>query len=225
MLKPKKQLTEHKKIKQDKLVTFYFQALDLLEKYKTQILWGVLIVAAVIIYGAYSQTQSAAEEQLASVELARGKAAYESGDYTAAIAAFGPLTTKYKGTQGAAVGTLFLAKSFLASKNYPEAQRYFQAYLNDYGKDPILTVAAYTGLAATHDEQGDFGKAAELYEKAARSEKNSFKTPELLLAAGRCYHMAERDAEARRVLDQLIENHAESQFVSDAKMLLAELKG
>ncbi len=222
MLKAKKKITR-KEIKQDKFVTYYFKALELYRTRQKEITYGLLAVVVLIAFGFYYVSSKRAAEQKAAVELARAKAAYADENYDVAIDVLTQLTNNFSSTKSAAVGTIYLARAFLAKKDYDQAEAYFQKYLDDYGDDPILSLAAYEGIAVTYDERGDYARAAELYEKAAQKFPDSFKAPELLLAAGRCYKAADKKEDARRVLKKVVEKYADSQSVNDAKMYLAEL--
>lgn len=223
MLKPKKKLGTHKEIKQDKLVTYYFQALDFLEKHKKPFIYGIIAIVAIVAISAYSRTVSSNKEQEASVELAKGKSAYESARYQDATQILGPLTSKYSGTQSAGFGTVLLAKSFLALEKYDEAEQYFKIYLNDYSDDEILKIASQTGIASCYDQKGEYDKAGRAYEDAANSNTGWFKAPELLLSAARCFNLANDKTNAKRALDLLMQKYPDSQSASNAKQLLAEL--
>jgi len=222
MLKPKKKLGTHKEIKQDKLVTYFFQAQDIFEKHKKPIIYGLLVIIAIIALRFYSRSVSFNKEQEASVELAKGKTAYEGARYQEATQILGPLTSKYSGTESAGFGTILLAKSFLALEKFDEAEQYFRAYLEDYDDD-MLSLTAQTGLASCYDQKGEYDKAAKAYEEAANVDIKSFQAPELLLAAARCFHLANDGANAKRALQLLIEKYPQSQSISSAKQKLAEL--
>ena len=222
MLQPKRKLGTHKEIKQDKLVTTFFQVQDWFEKYKKPVLYGVIAIIAIIAISSYSQSVSRNKEQEASVELAKGKTAYENARYQEATQILGPLISQYSGSQSAGFGTILLAKSFLALERYDEALQYFQAYLDDYD-DKLLTIAAHTGKASCYDQKGEYEQAAAAYEQAARADADSFKAPALLLSAARCFHLANDPGNARRVLHFLIDAYPDSQSLSSAKRMLAEL--
>ncbi len=223
MLKAKRKIKK-KEIKQDKFVTYYFKTLDFYNQYKKEVHYGLIGLVAVFILGFYLVNSKKEAEQKAAVELARAKAAFVNENYDVAIDILTALTENFSSTRSAGVGTILLAKAHFAKKDYEQAEIYFRKYLDDYDDDPILALAAAEGIAATYDERGDYAKAAELYEKAANRFKDSFKAPELLLAAGRCYKLAGNTQDARRVFEELVKNYEKSQVVNDAKMYLAELR-
>ncbi|MEK7729176.1 MAG: tetratricopeptide repeat protein, partial [candidate division KSB1 bacterium] len=120
--------------------------------------------------------------------------------------------------------TVYLANAFMFKKDYPVAERYYRTYLDDYDDDPILSAAAAAGIAATFDERGDFAKAAELYEQAAKKFSDSYRAPQLLMDAARCYRFAQKSEAALKALTELVEKYPKSKFVEEAKLLQAELK-
>lgn len=223
MLKPQKRLTK-RELKQDKFVIAWFKATDYLSHHVTEILIGLGALAAVIAVVVWYNYDTQQKEQQASVLLAHGKSAYESQLYSAAIDSLVKLVNNYEGTPSAATGTIYLANAFMQKKEYEFAEKYYKAYLEDYDSDPILSAAAAAGVAATHDERGNYAEAAKLYEKTANSYKDSYRAPELLMHAARCYQLANQAESARRALAQLLEKYPKSKFAEDAKMLQAELR-
>ncbi len=226
MLKPQKRFTrvEKKQMKEDKLVTFWFKAIEWIDQYQQYVLGGlaaiIILIAGVFFYKNYKSGQ----EQHAAVQFANAKQLYDSQNYNAAVDTLVRLTNDYSGTASACVGTVYLANAFMFKKDYPVAERYYRTYLDDYDDDPILSAAAAAGIAATFDERGDFAKAAELYEQAAKKFSDSYRAPQLLMDAARCYRFAQKSEAALKALTELVEKYPKSKFVEEAKLLQAELK-
>jgi len=223
MLKPKKEIHSKKKIKEDKFVTFYFQATEFLNQYKNYFLYGLIGIVAVTMLVAYVKNGNLQKEQDAAVELARGKSAFESSDFDNAISILGPLTSKFAGSDAAGIGCIFLGKSFIELSKLDDAEIYFRKYLDEYDDDVLLRLAAQSGLASCFDERGDYAQAAAAYEKAAAGEGAEFNAGSLLLAAARCYRLADDKGAAVRILQKITQDYSESAAVVDAKMQLAEL--
>lgn len=226
MLKPQKRLSrvEKQQMKEDKLVTFWFKAIEWIEQYQQYVLGGVAAVVVIIAGVFFYKNYKAGQEQQAAVQFANAKRLYDSQNYNAAVDTLVRLTNDYSGTQNAGVGTIYLANAFMFKKDYPVAERYFRTYLDDYDDDPILSAAASAGIAATFDERGDFAKAAELYEQAAKKFSESYRAPQFLMDAARCYRLAQKDDNALKALTQLVEKYPKSKFVEEAKLMQAELK-
>ena len=226
MLKPQKRLTRREKtqMKEDKLVTAWFKTMEYVEQNSKNFLFGLAAVVVLAGGGYYYKWNLQQQEQQASVLFAVGKQAFDSQNFDAAIDSLGKLTNKYGGTTSAGVGTVYLANAFMQKKDYATAERYYRSYLGDYDDDDILSVAASAGVAATFDERGEHGKAAEMYEQAAKEYDKSYRAPELLLDAARCYRAAQNLDAARRVLGTLLEKYPDSRFAEDAKWMQAELQ-
>lgn len=226
MLKPQKKLRrlDKKQMKEDKLVTFWFNAMEWIEQYQQYILGGVAAIVLIIVGAYFYKNHKAGQEQRASVMFANAKRLYDSQNYDAAVDSLVRMTNEYDGTPSASVGTIYLANAFMFKKDYAVAERYYRQYLDDYGDDPILSAAAAAGVAASYDERGDFAKAAELYEKTAKDFPESYRAPQLLMDAARCYRFAEKHEAALKTLAQLLEKYPKSRFVEEAKLLQAELK-
>lgn len=226
MLKPQKRLTrtEKKHMKEDKLVTFWFKALEWFGQNQTYVLGGLAALIVIVAGTLFFQNYKAGQENRAAVQFANAKRLYDGQNYNAAVDTLVRLTNDFSGTPSAGVGTVYLANAFMFKKDYPVAERYYRDYLEDYGDDPILSAAASAGIAATFDERGEYAKAAELYEQAAQKFSDSYRAPQFLMDAARCYRLAEKSEAALKALALLVEKYPKSKFVEEAKLMQAELK-
>ncbi len=222
MLTPKKKLTRHH-MKEDKLVTVYFKINDYINQHSREILFVVLGVVAVLGGAFYLSRMRSQGENQASVELAKGKMEFTRRAYPAAISILEKLLKEYEGTKSAGVGAIYLAHAYLQQQDYPNAQKAFEVYLNDYGDDELLAATAAAGIAATYDERKEYAKAAELYEKAANKYADAVYAPAWLMDAARCYKSANNKPAAQKVLKKLIEKYPKTAVLDDAKSYLAEL--
>jgi TolA-binding protein len=221
MLTPKKKLTR-REMKEDKLVTAWFKLYNYLEQHTREVLYamaGIVIVIAAIFFYQRSKVEA---EQDASVELARAKSEYTKQNYAAAIDILKNLVSNYSGTQSAGVATIYLANAYLHTQDYASAENYYRRYLDDEDNDPILSVTAAAGLAATHEERGNYAQAAKLYEEFARQYDDSYRAPQLLMSAGRCFRLAGQPEGVRRALQKLIDKYPKSGLVEEAKLMMAE---
>jgi TolA-binding protein len=180
---------------------------------------GVAVIIGVIIFFNYLKGQ---DEQNASEKLAQARVEYNKQSYTAAIPILEKLVSDYGGTKSAGLATIYLANAYMQAKDYANAEKYYQKYLDDVDNDPILSVSAAFGLAASHEERGDFAKAAKLYEEAAQQYDDSYRAPQLLMNAARCFKQAGQAEGARRTLQRLLDKYPKSGLVEEAKQLMAE---
>jgi TolA-binding protein len=61
-----------------------------------------------------------------------------------------------------------------------------------------------------------------LYEEAAQKYEDSYRVPQLLMSAARCYKQAGQAEGVRRTLQSLIDQYPKSALVEEAKQLMAE---
>jgi TolA-binding protein len=222
MLTPKKKLTRHQ-MKEDKLVTVYFKIYDSIHQHSREILLAVLGVIAVLGGTFYLSRMRSEGENQAAVELAKGKMEFARRAYPASISILEKLLKEYDGTKGAGIGAIYLAHAYLQQQDYPNAQKTFEVYLNDYGDDELLAATASAGIAATYDERKEYAKAAELYEKTANKYDDVVHAPAWLMDAARCYKNAGNKPAAQQALQKLIEKYPKTAVIDDAKGCLAEL--
>lgn len=221
MLTPKKKLTR-REMKQDKLVTTWFKVNDYLSQHLREVLMvigGVVVIAGVIILFNYLKGK---DEQEASEKFAQARTEYNQQNYTAAIPLLEKLLNDYGSSKSAGLATIYLANAYMQAKDYANAEKYYQKYLDDVDSDPILSVSAAFGLAASYEDRGDFAKAAKLYEETAQKYDDSYRAPQFLMSAARCYKQAGQAEGVRRTLQRLIDKYPKSALVEEAKLLMAE---
>lgn len=221
MLTPKKKLTR-REMKEDKLVTTWFKITDYLTQHVREVamaVGGIILVIGLFFLFNWMKTR---DEQNAAVQFAQARIEYNAQNYTAAIPLLEKLVNDHGGTQSAGLGMVYLANAYMLTKDYVNAEKYYKRYLDDVDDDPILSMSAAYGLAATHEERGDYAKAAALYEKAARKYDESYRAPQFLMSAARCFKQAGQAESARRVLQALLDKYPKSAQADEAKLLMAE---
>ncbi|RMF65549.1 MAG: tetratricopeptide repeat protein [Calditrichaeota bacterium] len=218
---PRKRLTK-RQIKQDKFVTYYFKAQDYIVRNTRTILSGaaaiVVLLVAIFIYS----SKQAEKEKEAVVQLTKARIEYFAGKYDAAIPLLNNVVESYGGTRSAKEGLFYLANAYFFTQKYDEARQAFEKFL-DESDDDILNASAMAGIAACLEETGKYLEAAKAYEQAARKYSEGFQAPQNLLNAARCYvHVGEKES-ARQLLNEIVEDYADSNAKTDAEVLLAEL--
>lgn len=224
MLKARKRITK-RQIKEDKFVTSYFKAVDFIKQHANKFAIGIASFCAIIVLlMLFAQSKRSAELN-ASEQLARAQAELSRGQLQQAIDILLSMSDNYSGTKSASKGVYLLAYTYFQKGEYENASSYFEKYRDDYGDDPILTSAAYSGIGACYEQQGKFLEAAQSYEKGAKKLADHFNAAQQLMDAGRCYTLANRLAEARKCYETVIEKYPNVSFKSDAELYLAKIKG
>lgn len=222
MLKPRTRITK-KKLKEDKLVTAYFKAVDYYQLYQKYILGGVGALVILIVMIIFISQARKSDELKASSKLAAARAELARMNFPAGIDSLQKIIAQYDGTKNAGDATFYLANTYFLQKQVDLAQKYFEEYVNSYGGESNTTYSAMAGVAACLEEKQEFKAAAEMYEKAAAKYDDVFNAPEGLLSAGRCYKAAGLKEKAKKVYQQVLEKYPNSGVKNDAELNLAEL--
>lgn len=221
MLKPHKRITK-RQLKEDKFVTYYFKAIDFVEKYSRHIVIGlgaVVLVSAALFYHTKKQAEKDAS---AVVELSKAHQEYASSNYESATVILKNLIENYGGTKSAELAKFYLANNYFELKSHSEAEKYYRDFADD-NDDDVLTASALAGVAACLEEQGKFAEAADMYKKIADEYPDGVFAAENLFHSARCYLLAGNQQAARDTLSKLREKYPDSTLENDAQVLLAEL--
>ncbi len=221
MLKAQKKLTR-RQIKEDKFVTYYFKTQEYVRENGQTILYGIGIVAAILIASLIFSSKSAEKEQSAVVQLTQAKLEYFNNNYAAAIPILNNLISSYGGTASGHEARYYLGNSHFNNGDHAEAEKYFKEYLED-GGDEVLQASATAGIAASLEEQKNYAAAAEFYSEAARKYSEVFLAAETLYNSARCHVLAGNTEQARSVLSLLLEKYPDSSIKNEAEIFLAEL--
>lgn len=179
-----------KELKEDKLVTYYYKALELFELYKKQIYIAtgifVLVVIAVVIF---LQMKKSANDE-ASAKFLPIATTYDSGNYIVAIEGDQATNTmglksfveKYGSTESGQTAKVYLGNSYLFMGNFDDALKAFDGYS---GSNEVLKAAAYAGAGSALEGKGNKEEALKNYVKAYDVSKSNVLNPVYMLAAGR----------------------------------------
>lgn len=223
MLTPKKRFSK-KDLKEDKLVTYYFQVQDWFEA-NAKLVYGVLAVIIVLV-GAYIYYDNSLEkaEQLASVDLSKAMRVYEASDYSNAITLFSNLVEEYGSTTSGKLGKFYLANSFYKIGDYTNAKEYFKKSVSGLKSDDHLAAAAAAGVAACMEQEENFAEAAKTFENVAKKYSKTPLASHYVFKAARCYTLAENKDKAASLYDQIISDYSDDeQIVQDAELFKSML--
>ncbi|MBN1155297.1 tetratricopeptide repeat protein [candidate division KSB1 bacterium] len=223
MLKPTKRLTK-KQIKEDKLVTTYFKVMDYIEQNQKIVIIGtvsIIVVALAIILFMRSKRNA---ELSASLELTKARVEIQQNNLESATDILTSLVDNYKGTENAGRGVFYLGNINYSQGDLEAAMKYYKDYIDDYKDNDILASSAYAGLAACYEQKGEYLEAAKIYEKAAREFPKNFQAPEQLMAAARCYRLANVKNKAHEIYQKVIDDYPNSNFKKDAEVYVSMLQ-
>jgi tetratricopeptide (TPR) repeat protein len=226
MLRPQKSISK-KEIKEDKLVTSYFEVRKWMDENKRMV-WYIVAAPLVIVAIVFLWSQKKTEwDASASAMMAKVTPYYDDGRYELAIdgnpqegvQGLQAVVDEYGGTHNGQFAKLYLANSYFALKNYDKALEYY----DDVNiKDRMIIAAALAGEAACYEAKGEFFKAASYYEKAASKNMDQIQGPENLQKAAVNYAAAGNKEKAVEIMRAIKKEFPASTYARNADMYIAE---
>ncbi|MBM4161766.1 MAG: tetratricopeptide repeat protein [Ignavibacteria bacterium] len=226
MLKPKKKITK-KEIKEDKLVTTYFEATTWYQNNK-KIVNGVITGIIVVAIAAFAYANNIRSDNLnATTELGKVLRYYDEGKYDMAI--YGNLQENIRGlqaivddygsTKAGELARFYLANAYYQQRDYDNAMKY---YLDVSVNDELITTSAIAGAGACYEAKGDYANAAATFEKAAMKYGKVVTIPENLFRAAQNYAAAGSKEKAVELYKKLKKEHPTSTYAREVDRWIAE---
>jgi tetratricopeptide (TPR) repeat protein len=226
MLKPQKKISR-REIKEDKLVTVYFEARGWLEKNKKVIYYiAIGFVAAAVIIFLWGKNRTESNDK-ATAMLAKVVPYYDQGNYDLAlngvpqqgIMGLQAVVDEYGSTKTGELAKLYLANSYYAMKDYDKALEYY----DDISvSDKLVSSSAIAGVAACYEVKGDLSKAASYFEKAASKNMTLMQAPQNLQRSAVNYAAIGKKEKAIELLQTLKKEFPSSPYARDVDRFIAE---
>ena len=215
MLRKHKRLTK-KELKKDPLIIFTAQVVDFLQKEWLKIV-STVIVVILVVTGSFLIVHG---KRIGSINAYDAALTALSNDAPEALDLLKTVVNDYGGSREAKDALIYLGNAYFQNQDYDSAKFFFQKYIKEFSDDPIFSFNAYNGLGGIYEEEGEFGKAGEIYEQfASRFEKSVF-LPLMYLNAGKSYfHAGDKEAAKRNFL-KITENYNDSKENQEAAFYL-----
>jgi tetratricopeptide (TPR) repeat protein len=225
MLTKKKKLSK-KEIKEDRLVTTYYQVYNFVMENKNRlgIYVGGLIVVIAAVY--FYISNKAENNRLAGIELSRVMNLYDSGSYLEAIegrqgtnvVGLKKIVADYGGTENGETAKIYLANSYQLLGNIEEGYKYYKDYSGD---NAVFKSTALAGEAGYLAYKKDYEDAADLYLKAAHVSKENVLNPDYMLKAAVNFINAGKNDDAKDLLETIKKDYKTSTAFRDVDKYLA----
>lgn len=212
-----------KELREDRFVEWVLEAVDYVRSKSQYFTAGAIAVVVGIAGIAYFQKSQEESRAKAAALLGEAMIADDNGQAHEVMRLCEELVGKYSGTPAAAQGTVFLANRYFAQGRYAEAQKLYQSYLADYEALDVLVFAAWNGLAACAEAQGDYQQAAGKYQEYAAGHPGTIQAAMALMEAARCYGLAGDVANQQKTLARVTAEFADSPVAARAREALTML--
>ena len=214
MLAKKKKLSK-KEIKEDKLVTTFYEAKSFYDEYQTAIFSVVGIIAAIVIVAVLYTSKVEESNLSASVELGRVINTYNAGLYLQAIEGkagtqeigLEKIVDEYGGSEQGELARIYLANAYFYTEQYDKAM---EAYDDYSGSDNLMVASALAGKAGCYENEKNYESAAKYFSKAANVSKYVPSNPSYLLNAGINYLKVKNNSEAKSALNKVKKDYKTS---------------
>jgi tetratricopeptide (TPR) repeat protein len=226
MLKPQKKVSR-REIKEDKLVTTYFETRKWVEENKRIVGYIIATPLIIVALGFWWHQKTNEWNDQATTMVAKIFHYYDEGRYEMAIngvpqegtQGLQAIVDEHGSTKTGQLVKLYLANAYFALKNFDKALEYYEAISVS---DKMVTATAYTGMAACYEVQGDHSKAAAYFEKAAAKNMTLGQAPENLQRSAMNYAVAGKKEKAVELLQTLKKEFPTSVVARDVDRLIAE---
>ena len=188
--------------------------------HQRQVIWGVIIVAALVAGYWFYQRSQAIKSQRAETAYFQARQAVEAGNLPLGISDLQKVVTRYEGTAAGSQAALTLAQAYYDQRKFKEG---VDALKKAESKAPgdfrasvhVLEAAGYEGLK-------DFANAAEQFKLAAQVTRFPADKAEYQASAARNYQAAGKVAEAKAIWTEL-EKDDNPAVAGEARVRLGEL--
>lgn len=227
MLAKKKKLSK-KEIKEDKLVTTFYEAKSFYEENQSKILAIVGVLAALVVAVVLYTNKVESNNEIASIELSRVIPSYNSGSYQDAIdgkpgtqvLGLRKIVDEYGGSEQGELARIYLANSYCFTGQLDIALDEYDSYS---GSDDLMISSALAGKASVYEAKSDYESTAEFYSKAASISEYNPSNPGYLLMAGINYLKVKNFDKAKVSLEKIKKEYQTSLASREVDRYLAQI--
>jgi TolA-binding protein len=215
-----------RQVKEDKFTTFMLASKDKLQtefeqKWQYYVI-GFVTVVLLVWAGVWYFENRLSQGTEAADAFSNAVLQYQTGNKQVAILELAQVLEKYGGTDFAPRAAFMLGNLNLDTRNYTEAVRYYQMYLDDFSGTELNRAASYAGIAAAQEDQAQYAEAAANFLKAIEVLPGGPLEPDYELGAIRNYLAAGNPESAKAQLAVLEEKYAKSDWANRAALMIAE---
>ncbi|HLG94268.1 MAG TPA: tetratricopeptide repeat protein [candidate division Zixibacteria bacterium] len=197
-----KRLTRHE-LKEDPLVTGAFRAREYLAENREKFLWGLAVLALLVLGGWWFLNDRREKDALAETVLTRANLELQTGQLPLALQDLRLLVEKHSGTPAGKEGFYYLANAYFQIADYEQAEHYYREFIKRSGNSPVIAASAHAGLATCLELKGRTEEAAASFVRAVEGARGNSQTPDYLVGAVRTHAALGDSAKARQFFSRL----------------------
>jgi tetratricopeptide (TPR) repeat protein len=141
----------------------------------------------------------------------------------AALPKFLAAADAHPSTDAGQMARYHAAATLVGLGSFDEAVQQYDRVIND--SSGLLAEMARLGKAEAQVRAAQYDAAIASFKQLSEQTNDTLPKEALLLALARAYKLAGKNEDARRTLNQIVEQHADSPFANDARTELDKLKG
>lgn len=211
-----------RQIKEDKFTTFMLTSKQqMTENWQFFVIGGVVVLLAIVGIAYFISNSSSAKDEAGEL-FARGMTEYRSGNRQVSVTTFQQILDDHGGNQVAQKSTFMLGQVNFELRNFSEAQRYWNMYLDKYGDNKLDRAASLAGIAASFEEQSDFTQGAAKFLEAIAEFPEGPMTGYYHAGAMRNYLALNQPDKAREQLDLIKEKYPDTDMYMRAARYFGE---
>lgn len=225
---PTRKISRRHELREDKVITLYARALDLVERNRKVVLYGAAAIVIIVVSVVGLTWLTSSRNVTAAERMASAVRAWESGDYRTALEGtetflgLADIVDDFGSTASGNLARYYAAEAHFRLGEYDQALELFR----DYDKDSNhLGAAALAGEAAVLELKGEHAEAASVYRRAASIFESDVTSPAYLMKAGRAFEAAGHRDDAARVYREVRDDYPESEEARDIEFFLARVGG
>jgi len=185
---------------------------------------GIAVVLVIVAAGAFYFWNRArqAREAEASVQLAEARGLYWRGDYATVLQQTRDIETQYAGTRSAAEATRVRGDALYWQGDFKAAISAYEEYVSRVDLNSPAHSQVQENLAQALENDGQFERAAQIYEEVAAAEGPRDILASRWIHAGRAWHLAGNREKSIAAYHHVVENYADTPSFRDAQLRLGE---
>lgn len=155
-----------RQIKEDKFTAFMLNAKHHFMENWQYFIIGIVIVILIAVAIVYYFDSQKAQQIEAGNRYSDAIMSFRNGNNEDAILKLEQITKDFSSSKSAEQAVFQLANIHYENKNYPEATRFFEMYLNKYKDNKLFRSSSISGIASCMENQGNFAEAASKFQEA-----------------------------------------------------------